>query len=233
MIEIKNEKLKNAIQNSLGIIKDSFEVEELNSVYDIIIDPVGFDNNYVPIDFDEVLYLKNLKSISIFNFYFNMTTLHKLNEFKYLQSIEFYNCDFENILPLATLKINKLKFNNCNIGDIKFINNISTLRELSLENLDDIDLNDIVILDNLKFLSLQNTKVMNSNRLVVCKDIEFLRIDNTGIVNLMFLSKLKVLKKVVISRVQGLVNRNQIEYLLNNGLNIVDELNQDIGDYNE
>lgn len=230
MIQIKNKKLINSIQNSLGIIKESFEIEELNKVEDIIIDPVGFDNNYIPIDFDEVLYLKNLKSISIFNFYFNLDTLHKINNLKFLENLEFYNCDFETILPLAMLNIKKLKFNNCHIGDIKFINNIDTLRELSLENLEEIDLNDIIILDKLKFLSLYNTKIMNSNRLVVCKNLEFLRIDNTGIVNIMFLSKLICLKKVVISKIQSLINRNQVEYLLGRGLNIVDEINQRVGD---
>jgi len=230
MMQIKNKKLINSIQNSLGLIKETFELEELNKVEDIIIDPVGFDNSYVPIDFDEVLCLKNLRNISVFNFYFNLATLQKINELKNLESLEFYNCDFETILPLAILNIKKLKFNNCHIGDIKFINNIDTLIELSLENLDEIDLNDIVILDKLKFLSLYNTKIMNSSRLVICKDLEFLRIDKTGIVNIMFLSKLTCLKKVVISKIQSLINRNQVEYLLGKGLNIVDELNQRVGD---
>ena len=232
MALINNLELKDAINNQLEMEKEVFTNEELLTITEIYLDAVNYSNEYQPIDFNELLLLKNLQKITLRNVYFDTLTLSKLITFANIKELHFIDCTFATIAALVKFDLEVLTFSSCSIDDMKVINLWPHLIELNLEGFEQVDLADIKIINQLKIISLYSSNITNFTLLKQATNLEELRIDNTNIKDFSDLVYLPKLKQVIISRYQIQNNEATINELQAKGISVIDEMNQEVGELN-
>lgn len=230
MIEIKNELLLEILKFELSKEDNFFSNDELNSFEEIIIDSVGFESKYNDIDIQELVLLKNLEVIEFHNTNFTNEDLVKLNKLN-LNKLHFYKCNFQSVKQLINYDLKVLGFTFCHLEDLKYINNINCLEELYLEGFNNLDLEDISIIKNLKQLSLRASRVDNQELLIFLSNVENLRLDHSNIKSLSFCLSLPYLKRLIVSDDMYLPNQEIINNLHNNGVLVIDPINQKVVDY--
>ncbi len=176
------------------------------------------------IKIEELLYLTNLKELTLFNFKLDnyiLSIISKLN----LVKLVFVNCKIEDLSLITNLNLRDLQIINCKFDDFEYINDFINLENLTLQKFDFIDLSLLPIIKTIKKLDLYYSNIGNKEEIVSAQNLEELRIDRTNFDDLSLLANLN-LKRLIIGRKQT-KNIN----LLDKKLDIVDEMNQRIVDY--
>lgn len=176
------------------------------------------------IKIEELLYLTNLKELTLFNFKLDnyiLSIISKLN----LVKLVFVNCKIEDLSLIIDLNLRDLQIINCKFDDFEYINDFINLENLTLQKFDFIDLSLLPIIKTIKKLDLYYSNIGNKEEIVSAQNLEELRIDRTNFDDLSLLANLN-LKRLIIGRKQT-KNIN----LLDKKLDIVDEMNQRIVDY--
>ena len=176
------------------------------------------------IKIEELLYLTNLKELTLFNFKLDnyiLSIISKLN----LVKLVFVNCKIEDLSLITDLNLRDLQIINCKFDDFEYINDFINLENLTLQKFDFIDLSLLPIIKKIKKLDLYYSNIGNKEEIVSAQNLEELRIDRTNFDDLSLLANLN-LKRLIIGRKQT-KNIN----LLDKKLDIVDEMNQRIVDY--
>lgn len=199
-----------------------------DDILTLIINPSSY-GSYEIVDLKNIVLIKNLNELQIHNMYLNNETLDMISKFEKLHTLRFYNCNIESLKFVQNLSINELVLDKCTYDNITYINNIKNLEILYLDNFDKIDLKDIP--NNLKELSLYNSTVINEKKLVTFNNLEILRIEDSNIKDLNLCLYVQNLKYLIIDREQINKNEKTIKNMVKNNINIVDSMNQSVVNY--
>ncbi len=230
IINIENENLANYIMFKLDKVDNSFTEEELNEITEVVIDYNNeTDSSFIFLE--ELLKLKNLKTITLRNGYIFNANFTIFLRFVNLSEIVFENCEFENADLIASLRLKSLSLINCNINDYSFVYEFENLEELSIIN-GVIEIEKINKLKHLKYLQLSYSNIIDNN-ILNTNNVEEIYIDNTNISNFNFLNNLINLKKASIDVNQYNNNQELFNNLMKKNIIVLNEDMVEFGGEND
>jgi len=228
IIDIKNENLANYIMFKLDKIDNGFTEQELNQITDVVID-YNEESESSFAFLEELMKLKNLKTITLRNGYIFNDNYNIFLNLKSLSEFVFESCEFENADLLASLNLKSLSLINCKINNYSFISIFKDLEKLTIVN-GMVEIRKINFLKNLDYLQLSYSKILDDNSLELGR-LTDLAIDNTNIENLLFVKSLPNLKRLSIDFKQYNSNRDILDYLKKNKVEILQENIVEFGEY--
>lgn len=221
MIKIENKALSRYLMFTLDKSENTFSEEELQTVEELVLNPINIIGEYKEIDLDIIRYFPNLKNISFRNLDLSNQTIENLSKIEPLKNVYFEKCSFENVNSLINLNIKEIEFINCSIADYSFIYGMPELNLLSITN-GNISINGINKLKNLQYLKLSYSNVSDRSSLdLPC--LKELHIDNTNIDNPGILDNLIKLEKISISEDQYNKNKSYFSNLSKKGIAVLNE----------
>lgn len=221
MIKFENKQLEKYLMFKLDKDKNIFEKEELESIEELVLNPLNINGEYHEIDLDIIQYFTNLKRILFINLTIQEKIIKKLTKIMSLENIYFEKCDFDNISGLTKLNIKEIEFINCVLTDYSFLYNMNELKSLSIVN-GIVSLEGINKLKKLEYLQLSYSTIIHieSMKLPYLKE---LHIDNTNIYNISVISELHKLEKISISEEQYIENKDYYSNLSQKGIIVLNE----------
>lgn len=230
LITINNENLANYVMFKIDKSENSFTVEELNRIDEVVIDyQEEKDSNFIFLK--ELLKLEALKSLTIRHAFIYNDDFNVLLQLDNLNSITFEDCEFENADLIASLKLKSLAIYNCKFNNYLFINLLENLEELTLVNAR-FDMRLINNLNKLRYLQISYSTILDNVEIKI-ESIEELYMDNTNIGLFEFLNSLPNLKRLSIDDKQYNKNKELFEALKSKGVLVMDENMVEVGDINE
>lgn len=213
---IKNLELKNLIQFKLN--KTEFELKDLDNIEEIILDSKDIVGNYNKVYFEEVELFKNLDKISIRNLGLTPEKIEKISNIK---TVEFINCQLKDIKKLNNSI--SLVLNNTEVENFENITYLSNLEELQLINAEIDNFDFLKNFKHLKKLVIKNIKNFSLSKINFLLPIEYLSVENLETLDLNVLSKYENLKTISVDRIEAdnlerelkTLKEKNIEILLN------------------
>ena len=216
-MKINDTYIKDLINRELSTNKDDFSEEELKKI-----EMLNIEKKF---DFSELINLINIKELKFYDMHLAVDELAIISKLNSLENLYFLNCEIDSLNVLSTLELDTFYLESTGVDNIKYINNMS-IKNLFLEKMFSVDLNDISIIRNVVSLSLNNTKVLNEDKMIYMDKIVNLSIVNTGIKNIDTLIGSDTLKTIVIDRDIYKNNVVVVKKLMSNGVSVVSETNQ-------
>lgn len=211
---IKNKELRNLIEFKLN--KNDISREDLDSIDEIIIDGQDIVGQYNKVYFEEIDLFKNLEKIAIKNLRISAENIKKI---KSVKQIEFKNCEVENVNQLYTVK--HLTLNHSEIDDLKEIEQLLNLEDLELVYMQINDFNFLQKLTKLKTLKIKNIEDFSLSKINFSLPIKYLSIENIEQLDLSVLSKFEDLEILSVDRQDAEKWENELKKLKDNGLQIL------------
>lgn len=213
------------IEDSLFLeyLKENFDYrEEVSFLLSVTSIRIDFVFNYM-----ELLKLPNLENVTFVGINTDSSLFVILSKLKKLKSLSFLDC---NLYEFSNLESNVefLYFNNCVIENIQNLNILKKLESLYLDDIDQVDLNKISVIRNIKNISFMNTKVIGEDKLIFLDKVVNLCLYGTGIENIDTLVENETLRNLVIDKDIYLKNKDSVNYLINRGVSVVDDMNQNV-----
>lgn len=181
---------------------------------------------------DEVFNIDNIEEkdiveeVRFINRRVGIYEINVLNTLTNLKKLYFIDSKLDNLERL-NIDIKTLYFDNCEIEEILDINKFN-LDELFLENQDEIDLDDLGIIRNVNTLSFTNTKLLNEEKFIFMDKIVYLDLFNTGVKDLSIFMNMDNLKALVIDEEMAKANKEFVFYMIEKGINVVNDSNQSV-----
>ena len=228
MIKIDNTDLANYIMFKLDKEDNSFSVEELGEIDEIIINPININGEYEKINLEVIKYFSNLKRILFKNLTINENIITDLVSIKSLESIYFEKCEFENVNMLIVLKTKEIGFINCEIVDYSFVYEMKNLQSLAIVN-GLVSISGVNNLKKLEYLQLSYSSMID----IETFNLPFLKelhIDNTNLMDTSNLENLTKLQRIGISEEQSVEGEKFYKNLIQKGVLV---LNQNLLEFNE
>ena len=228
MIKIDNTDLANYIMFKLDKEDNSFSVEELGEIDEIIINPININGEYEKINLEVIKYFSNLKRILFKNLTINENIITDLVSIKSLESIYFEKCEFENVNMLIVLKTKEIGFINCEIVDYSFVYEMKNLQSLAIVN-GLVSISGVNNLKKLEYLQLSYSSMID----IETFNLPFLKelhIDNTNLMDTSNLENLIKLQRIGISEEQYVEGEKFYKNLIQKGVLV---LNQNLLEFNE
>ena len=228
MIKIDNTDLANYIMFKLDKEDNSFSVEELGEIDEIIINPININGEYEKINLEVIKYFSNLKRILFKNLTINENIITDLVLIKPLESIYFEKCEFENVNMLMVLKTKEIGFINCEIVDYSFVYEMKNLQSLAIVN-GLVSISGVNNLKKLEYLQLSYSSMID----IETFNLPFLKelhIDNTNLMDTSNLENLTKLQRIGISEEQYVEGEKFYKNLIQKGALV---LNQNLLEFNE
>ena len=228
MIKIDNTDLANYIMFKLDKEDNSFSVEELGEIDEIIINPININGEYEKINLEVIKYFSNLKRILFKNLTINDNIITDLVSIKSLESIYFEKCEFENVNMLIVLKTKEIGFINCEIVDYSFVYEMKNLQSLAIVN-GLVSISGVNNLKKLEYLQLSYSNMID----IETFNLPFLKelhIDNTNLMDTSNLENLTKLQRIGISEEQYVEGEKFYKNLIQKGVLV---LNQNLLEFNE
>lgn len=228
MIKIDNTDLANYIMFKLDKEDNSFSVEELGEIDEIIINPININGEYEKINLEVIKYFSNLKRILFKNLTINENIITDLVSIKPLESIYFEKCEFENVNMLMVLKTKEIGFINCEIVDYSFVYEMKNLQSLAIVN-GLVSISGVNNLKKLEYLQLSYSSMID----IETFNLPFLKelhIDNTNLMDTSNLENLTKLQRIGISEEQYVEGEKFYKNLIQKGALV---LNQNLLEFNE
>lgn len=219
MVNIKNENVANYVMFKLDKIHNEFTQQELESLTELVFNPINIAGESTPANLDDLKYFSGLKTLEISNVYIEEKHLTYLTKMQNLKELFFKNCKIECVENIQNLKLDHLSFFNCNINE-DFVYKMQGLKSLAIVN-QKIDLKKLNNLQNLQYLQISYSKITENQ--IILPNLEELYIDNTNLLNLEFTLKLTKLKRLSISKNQIEKNTKVINQLIKNGVSVMNE----------
>ncbi len=169
---IKSKDLFNLIKIILE--KDEIVEEDLEKVEDLTLNKYELDGTETDIDLDELVMIKNLKTLTLIKFTIKEENITKINNIKLLNTVQFTNCKFESINPLKQ-EIDNIVIDNCDNVKLKIINNNKLIKIIGSS----IDMKQINQSSNIQYLYLQNCEIRNIIELLKYDNLKFLSVDGS------------------------------------------------------
>lgn len=163
MVELKNKELENKVRFLSN--KEDITLEDFLKIKSITLNPVTLDNEYVPIEFDDLQYFRNLESLSISNTKIDEEELKYIYTLPELKRLSLYDCSLDTLKDINYLKkLEVLEFSHLNYNDISSISTLSNLKELKIAgtNIDSLE-----FIRNLNLISLDISYSTISNLEVI------------------------------------------------------------------
>lgn len=222
-IKIDNENLANYVMFKLNKSSNKFTQEELNEIFEIVIDYRDEDDSSF-VFLEELRKFNNLKSITLRYGFIHDDNYNIFSCLKNLSEIVFDNCEFEDADLIASLNINALSLINCDIRSYDFIDSFDDLRELTIVS-GNVKFSKINNLNKLRYLQLSYSNIINlfDNSILNIDSIEELYIDNTNINDFSFLNNMSKLKKVSIDAKQYENNKKIFNNLIKKNILVYNE----------
>ena len=222
-IKIDNENLANYVMFKLNKSGNKFTQEELNEIFEIVIDYRDEDDSSF-VFLEELKKFNNLKSITLRYGFIHDDNYNIFSCLKNLSEIVFDNCKFEDADLIASLNINALSLINCDIRSYDFIDSFDDLRELTIVS-GNVKFSKINNLNKLRYLQLSYSNIINlfDNSILNIDSIEELYIDNTNINDFSFLNNMSKLKKVSIDAKQYENNKKIFNNLIKKNILVYNE----------
>lgn len=222
-IKIDNENLANYVMFKLNKSGNKFTQEELNEIFEIVIDYRDEDDSSF-VFLEELRKFNNLKSITLRYGFIHDDNYNIFSCLKNLSEIVFDNCKFEDADLIASLNINSLSLINCDIRSYDFIDSFDDLRELTIVS-GNVKFSKINNLNKLRYLQLSYSNIINlfDNSILNIDSIEELYIDNTNINDFSFLNNMSKLKKVSIDAKQYENNKKIFNNLIKKNILVYNE----------
>jgi len=205
---IKNLELKNLIQFKLD--KTEFEIKDLDSIDEIILDSQNIVGVYNKVYFEEVSLFKNLKKISIRNLGLTLDDIKKVRNIK---NIEFVNCEIRDITMFSNVE--HLSLINTEIDNFEEIKKLSNLIELQLINIKIDNFEFLKNFTNLKKLVIKNIKDFSLSKIDFYLPIEYLSVEKIDKLELEIISKYKNLKTLSVDREESYNFEKELKELKN------------------
>ena len=174
--------------------KESFEIKDLDTIEDIIIDGCDIVGNPSSVDFNDLNSFHNLKSVTIAN---TMATSNDLKPISNIESLVLTNAHIESINSFKNLKkititsstidtpikydglsnLEKFEINNTPIDDFEFLKSIPSLKALKIYGKPDFTLKDIDFPLNIEYLSLDKINSLDLDKLSNYSKLKKISID--------------------------------------------------------
>ena len=205
---IKNLELKNLIQFKLD--KTEFQIKDLDSIDEIILDSQNIVGAYNKLYFEDVTLFRNLKKISIRNL---GLTLNDIKNVSNIKNIEFVNCEIRDITMFSNVE--HLSLINTEIDNFEEIKKLSNLIELQLINIKIDNFEFLKTFTNLKKLVIKNIKDFSLSKIDFSLPIEYLSVEKIDKLELEIISKYKNLKTLSVDREESYNFEKELKELKN------------------
>ena len=219
LVVINNSYLADQIMFYLDKSNNEFYLSELANVTELVINFDDIDESIFAV-LEELILLPNLKNLTIrhaFIYNDNFNIFLSLN----IKEIVFDNCEFENALLLATLKVNCLSLVNIQINNYNFISALNNLESLTIIN-GNVSLDRVNNLVKLKYLNISFSSVDGNN--IILDNLRELHIENTNIDNLEFIRNIKSLRVLSVDNKQYQKNKKLLDELNYLDLEVIDNI---------
>ena len=223
MVNIPYLEVQLYLMNKLNKVDARFNEDELKSVDELYLNPVGINNVYTKIDFNILRYFPKLKKLEISNSNIDNSVIEIISKLFDLDILMFNNCHISSVKGFYQVKIKSLGFNNCIVDDLENIGNMKSLNAIKLINM---KLDSISFLESLPHLievDLSYSKLKEMSTLYTFILIERLAIDNSDIMDLDFVNKYSGLKEISISSNQYAKNKELIDDLVALGIIVYED----------
>ena len=164
-MDIITKSIKDGVEIQLNKEIESITIEDLKQIKNITINRLGYGEDILKIDYDEMLYFEDLEELNIFNCMINKKAMENITKLKKIKILNIYNSDFVDYIDdmFSNINIERLVISDT-VGISKIT--LKNLKYLELRNIKDIDLliKDVDILDisntemNIRKLNLANVK---------------------------------------------------------------------------
>lgn len=217
-IKITQELLRDYLNCYLNKAGDEFSLAELMSIDTLQIDTVDIVGDFFPIDLDIIKYFINVKELEIRNVRITSDDMENISRLNSLKRLMFVDCEFESI-DLNPKNLEYLKIAGGDIFDFEFLEDLTSLKELELIGVGNLDISVLNKLKNLNKLVLTKSQIMNV--LPLNLNLNELRINYVQGLDLKRLTlNLKNLKKLVINNGQKGLFKDTLVYLYRSGVEI-------------
>ncbi len=195
MININDETISQYLEFKLNKENSYFTKEELNSIKEIVINPIDLSGNERSVNLDYIKELPSLEKLDVLNMHVNQNNIQDITKLTKLTSLTFNNCELETPELISNLKLKNLSIINCKLKKIDFIYNILSLTSLTLIGTR-VEIKKLNNLQNLEMLNIAHTYVEDMPNKLELPSLITLIIDNSNINDLSILSDLKNLSNL-------------------------------------
>lgn len=131
---MKSESILDILESVYGK-RNNFSDDEINKITSLTVNRVGFDNQILTVDFNDLLNFPNLSSLIIENCIIDNYVIASLTKIPNLKNLSFYNCEIiEDVYSIFNnLNISSLGLSNINF-DLGMLD--GALKSLFLCNID-------------------------------------------------------------------------------------------------
>ncbi len=207
-ILIKNKLLKTYVEIILD--KESIKKEDLNNIKEIILDSENIVGEYNKVYIEEISLFPNLEKITIKNLGFTKENMKLLSKIK---KIKFINCEITGIESLENVV--ELSINNTEISDFENIGQLENIQLLKLINININDFRFISQLKNLSGLYIENIPGFTLEKIDMPLKIEKLSIMGINKLDLIIMNKYKNLKELSVDGKDVKKIKNELKELKN------------------
>ena len=184
-------------------IEEELTLSDLGQVHDVSINQLNIRGEVIDTTMLDLLFFKNLRELTIQNFEINEHNVVYLEKLENLQNLSLSSCKFSDGIALKlnksteTLRINACE--NMHFGLFSSENNIKNLyiRNIDLERVGALNLNNINNLQQLEKLEMQNCdEITNIQQISGLAKLLSLNIDGSTVDDPNFIQELKQRMKV-------------------------------------
>lgn len=219
-IVIENENLARQAMFKLDKDENSFTLEELDEIRELVID-YNEEKESSFLFLEELNKFNKLESLTLRNGFIYNVNFSLFLKMENLKVIVFDTCTFENADLIASLSIKELSLINCEINNYNFVYVMKNLSSLSIVN-GIVDINRLNQLEKLTYLQISYSEVFGDESIRLA-NIDELYIDNTNINNFTFLERLTNLKRVSIDNKQYHNNKKLFDELQEKNILVLNE----------
>ena len=122
MININDETISQYLEFKLNKENSYFTKEELNSIKEIVINPIDLSGNERSVNLDYIKELPSLEKLDVLNMHVNQNNIQDITKLTKLTSLTFNNCELETPELISNLKLKNLSIINCKLKNSSFPN---------------------------------------------------------------------------------------------------------------
>jgi len=196
--------------------KESFEIKDLDTIEDIIIDGCDIVGNPSSVDFNELNSFHNLKSVTIAN---TMATSNDLKPISNIESLVLTNAHIESINSFKNLK--KITITSSTIDTPIKYDGLSNLEKFEINNTPIDDFEFLKSIPSLKVLKIYGKPDFSLKKIDFPLNIEYLSIDSISNLDLDVLSKYNKLKTISIDARQQELFKEAIEQIKSKDITVL------------
>lgn len=188
------------------------DIDDVADIKDITIQNKNFLGHNLNIDLSELVALENLESISLKFFEIDDHIIETLNKLSNLTKVEFLMCKFNTTKKISRM-LKSITVYNCLSFYFNFFHNQTALEEVTIDHSGNVNINDLKFINNIKSLKLVDCYVYNLHNISNLIMLERLHLNGIELSDDFNISTLKFLKYLSLNGSYGVDRKKYLNKL--------------------